>query len=74
VFNHDIFRIGPRQRRDHLTVVAPGRTPSGLSGLDNRDVHACLAQMQRGREAGETGADHDDVGLLRAYQFRKIRP
>ena len=62
----DILRIGPRQRRDHLAVVASRGSPARLRGLDDCDIHARLAQMQRGGKAGEAGADHDHICLLRA--------
>ena len=70
---NDVLRIGPRQCRDHLAIVASGCSPSRLHRLDDRDVNAHFAQMQRRRQAGETAADDDDIGLLRADQFRQVR-
>ena len=74
MFGNDVLRIGPRQRRDHLAVVAPRSAPARLRGLDDRDIDARFAQMQRGGKAGEAAADHDHVRLLRAGQFGQIRP
>ena len=74
VFCDNILRIGPRQRRDHLAVVASRRTPARLRGFDDRHIDAGLAQMQRGGEAGEAGADDDDVGLFAAHKLRQFRP
>ena len=62
VSGDDVLRIGPRQRWDHLAVVAPRGAPARLHRLHDRDVNAGLAQMQRGRQAGEAGADDDDIG------------
>jgi hypothetical protein len=69
----DVIRIGPRQCRDHLAVVAAGGAPARLHGLDDRDIDARLAQMQRRGEAGEAAADDDDVRCLRAGQLGQFR-
>ena len=74
VLRNNVLRIGPRQRRDDLAVVAPRSAPARLRGLDDRDIDACFAQMQRGRKTGETATDHDHVRLLRAGQFGQFRP
>ena len=69
---NDVLRVMPRQCRDHLSIVAAGCAPARLHGFDDGDVHACLAQMQRGRQAGEAATDHDDIGLGSADQPREI--
>ena len=74
VFGDNILRIGPRQRRDHLPVVAPRGAPARLRRLDDRDIDTRFAQMQRGREAGKAAADHDHVRLLRSGQFGQFGP
>ena len=73
VFRNNVLRIGPRQRRDHLAIIAPRSAPARLRRLDDRDIDARFAQMQRGGKAGEAAADHDHVRLLRAGQFGQIR-
>jgi hypothetical protein len=74
VLRNNILRIGPRQRRNHLAIIAPGGTPARLGRLDDRDIDTRLAQMQRGGKAGKPAADHDHVRLLRAGQFGQFRP
>jgi len=49
----DVLRIRPRQRRDHLAIVAPRGAPPRLGRFDDRDVDARLAQMQRGGKTGK---------------------
>jgi hypothetical protein len=58
---------------DHLSVVAPGGAPARLHGFDDGDVDARLTQMQRGGQAGKTGADDDDVGLAGSNKLRQNR-
>ena len=55
-------------------LLRPGCAPPRLRRLDDRDIDARLAQMQRGRKAGKTAADHDHIRLLRADQFGQFRP
>ena len=66
VLRNNVLRIGPRQRRDHLAIIAPRRAPARLGCLDNRDIDTRFAQMQRGGQAGKTATDHDHIRLLRA--------
>ena len=68
----DILGVGPRQGRDHLSVVASRGAPARLHGLDDGDIDAGFAQMQRGRQSGETAADDDDVGLRRPDELRQL--
>ena len=42
----------------------PGRAVVDVDLGDDRHVQTGLAQVQRGGQAGDAGADHDDVGRL----------
>jgi hypothetical protein len=46
--------------------------PARLHGFDDGDVHARLAQMQRGRQSREAAADDDDVGFGGPDELRQI--
>ena len=56
-------RIMAGQRRNDLAVIAPGGTPARFGGFQDGDADPALAQMDRGRQAGEAGTDHHDVAL-----------
>ena len=71
VLRNNVLRVGPRQSRDHLPVVAAGCAPARLHCFDNGDVDARLAQMQRSRQASKAAADDDDIGFGRANEFRQ---
>jgi hypothetical protein len=70
----DVIRVGTRQGRDHLSVVAARGAPAGLGRLDDRNLDACLAQVERGGQSGETGADDDRIDLDTGIEHRTDRP
>ncbi|CAK0575288.1 Uncharacterised protein [Burkholderia pseudomallei] len=55
---------------DQLAAVAPARRPSHLRRLEDRNRMAALGEIERRRYAGQAGADHADVGIDRAFQWR----
>jgi hypothetical protein len=70
--SNDVVRVRARQCRDHLAVVTAGGAPPRLHGLDDSDIDAGFAQMQRGREAGEAAPDDDDIGDVMACELRQF--
>jgi hypothetical protein len=73
VASEDVVRVGARQGRDHLAVVAPRGAPAGFHGLQHRDADAGAPQVQGGGEASEAGADHHGVRRVRTLQLRQRR-
>ncbi|MCY1184607.1 hypothetical protein D9M73_253160 [compost metagenome] len=55
-----------------LPAVAPGAAEAQVARFQHDDVgDAFLGQLQRGVDAGEATADHDDVGLQIGFQRRE---
>ena len=70
----EVVRVGPRQGRDHLAVIAPRRAGADVVGLEHGDRSAGLGGMQRAGQSGEASADDRDIGPdLTVEPFRARR-
>jgi hypothetical protein len=61
-----IHRAG--EAADQLPTVAAARRPTDLRCLEHRDRKAALGELERCRDAGETGADDADVDCQRVHE------
>ena len=62
--------LAARVPHDGLAPIAPAGTAADAVGLQQHHAHAPLCELQRGRQASETAAHHQRVGLQRALQRR----
>src|ERR1700722_15201881 len=61
---------GPIRRS---SLAWPAATPADAVLLQQNDLEPALGQMQSGGAAGDTAADHADVGVNRALQRGALR-
>ena len=59
--DHPVHGLG--EARQHEAVVAAGGVPGDAAGLQHRHRPAAAGDLARGREPGETGADHADIDV-----------
>src|SRR5215218_2148772 len=62
--------IAPRQGRNDLTIVPAGGSCPDLARLDHQGLSAGPCEMQSGREAGNTGTNDGDIGLVCTLETR----
>ena len=68
-------RLGGQIVQDrHLRRAVAGRPVGDGSGLEHDDVDTLFGQSDRGREAGDAGADHDAVGPLGQFAVGEAGP
>ena len=67
-------RVERVEHRGDTPLRPPGRTVVDVHLGHHGDVQSGLAQVQRGGEPGDAGADDDHVGVLRPARLRCAQP